>query len=107
MNRGTDEPVQSLFDRLYEKAKRIEVDGETLWRVEGDVLLDEDQLRRYARQQEALREMRFTMREAGRPVVISAELVGITEDDKILRWAPGLALSYAVLRRTFTIGGEA
>lgn len=107
MNRGTDEPLQSLFDRLYAKAKRIEVDGETLWRVEGDVLLDEDQLRRYARQQDALREMRFTMREAGRPVVVSAELVGMTEDDKILRWAPGLALTYAVLRRTFTIGGEA
>ncbi|BBA33614.1 uncharacterized protein sS8_1657 [Methylocaldum marinum] len=106
MNRGTDEPVQSLFDRLYEKAKRIEVDGETLWRVEGDVLLDEDQLRRYARQQEALREMRFTMREAGMPAMVSAELVGMTEDDKILRWAPGLMLTYAVLRRTFTIGGE-
>lgn len=50
MNGGKGGQADSLFDRLYQRAKRIDVDGETYWRVEGDTLLDEDQLRLYAQQ---------------------------------------------------------
>jgi hypothetical protein len=106
MNDGTDGP-QSLFETLYQKAKRIEVDGQTYWRVEGDTLLDEDQLRLYARQREALRAAQVAMVQAGLPLVATAELVGLTESDNIVRRAPNVELTYAVLRKTFTIGGDA
>ena len=98
--------TELLFDRLYHKAKRIEVDGETYWRVEGDTLLDEEQLRLYAQHQEARRIALAALREAGRPLVASADLVGMTQGNKIVRWAPGVELSYCVLRQTFTRGGE-
>ena len=98
--------TELLFDRLYHKAKRIEVDGETYWRVEGDTLLDEEQLRLYAQHQEARRIALAALREAGRPLVASADLVGMTQGNKIVRWAPGVELSYCVLRQTFTSGGE-
>lgn len=100
-----EEGSKSLFDRLYRFAKRIEVDGETYWRVEGDTLLDEDQLDLYARRREALQKARAAAREAGMPLVAAAELVGMTEGGKILRWAPGVRLTYAVLRHTFAVGG--
>jgi hypothetical protein len=98
--------TELLFDRLYHKAKRIEVDGETYWRVEGDTLLDEEQLRLYAQHQEARRIALAALREAGQPLVASADLVGMTQGNKIVRWAPGVELSYCVLRQTFTSGGE-
>jgi hypothetical protein len=98
--------AESLFDRLYNKGKRIKVDGETYWRVEGDTLLDEDQLRLYAQQQEARRVAFAAMQESGQPLVATAELVGMTQGNKIVRWAPGVELSYCVLRQTFTTGGQ-
>ena len=103
-----------LFQRLHEKAKRVEVDGNTYWLVDGDTLLDEDQLRFYAQQQEALQKARAAARaaqQAGLPLVgitePSAELVGIAQGNRIVRWAPGLDLAYCVLKPTFTVGQEA
>jgi hypothetical protein len=107
MNGGKGGQADSLFDRLYQRAKRIDVDGETYWRVEGDTLLDEDQLRLYAQQREALQAAKVAMQEAGLPLVATAELVGMTEGNRIVRWAPGMELSYSVLRHTFAIGGHA
>ena len=97
----------SLFERLQASSKRIEVDGKTYWRVEGDTLLDEDQLRLYAQQREALQAARVASRQAGMPLVAITELAGTTEGGRIVRWAPGLELTYAVLRQTFAIGGKA
>ena|ERR1700730_10251086 len=79
MNGGTGGQAQSFFERLCERAKRIEVDGETYRRVEGDTLLEEDQLRLYAHQREALQVAQAAMAEAGLPLVATAELVGMTE----------------------------
>ncbi|MCE9658962.1 MAG: hypothetical protein K8R60_10410 [Burkholderiales bacterium] len=101
------ETAASLFERLRAGSKRIVVDGETFWRVEGDSLLDEEQLRRYAQGLEALRQARAEAREAGAPLVAMTDLSAGAEGGKIIRWAPGLELSYAVLRSTFEIGGEA
>jgi hypothetical protein len=106
MGDGRNSGAGSLFERLQASSKRIEVDGETYWRVEGDTLLDEDQLRLYARQREALQTARAASRQAGLPLVATTELVGMTEGGKIVRWAPGLELTYAVLRQTFAIGGK-
>jgi hypothetical protein len=96
--------AEALFDTLRNKSKQVRIDGETFWRVEGDLLLDEDQLRLYAQQREALSRAQAAMQDAGLPLV--AQLVGMTEGGKIVRWAPGVQLSYAVLRQTFTIGGD-
>ncbi len=101
------EATQSLFERLRAGAKQIVVDGVTFWRVEGDSLLDEEQLRQYAQSVEALQRARAEAREAGMPLVAMTELAAGTEGGRIIRWAPGLELSYAVLRKTFKVGGEA
>jgi hypothetical protein len=107
MSGGVGGHGESLFDRLHHMAKRIDVDGETYWRVEGDTLLDEDQLRLYAQQREALRAAQVALQDAGLPLVATAELVGMTVGDRIVRWAPSVELSYCVLGKTFTIGGDA
>jgi len=99
--------MQSLFERLRDHAKRIVVDGETFWRVEGDSLLDEAQLRRYAEGVEATQRARAEARRAGTPLVAMTELSAGADNGKIIRWAPGFELSYAVLRKTFEKGGEA
>jgi hypothetical protein len=101
-------PDFTLFQKLYERSKRVVDEGITYWVVEGDILLDEDQLRLYAQQQEALQQVRATAQQAGLPLVgitePSTELVGITQNRRIVRWAPGLDLCYCVLRKTFVVG---
>lgn len=104
----------SLFSRLYHKATRVQIDGITHWLVEGDTLLDEERLRQYAQQQEALKLAQAAARaaqQAGLPLLgmtsPGPELVGISENNRILRWAPGLELTYCVLRGTFVVGGDA
>jgi hypothetical protein len=103
-----------LFDTLYERSKRVDVDGTVYWLVEGDTLLDEDQLRSYAQQREALQQARAaaqTAQQAGLALVgitePSAELVGISQNNRTVRWAPEVELSYCVLRQTFVVGGSA
>lgn len=78
--------------------------------MEGDYLLDVDQLFIYTQQQAALREAaRLGEDAAGTAeaalsdsfVGARSELVGILQGSKIVRWAPGTALTYCVLRKTF------
>jgi hypothetical protein len=90
----------SLFDEMKATRKTFNVDGETLYVLEGDVLLDETQLEIYALQQEALNQARAL----GLPVGTesSRELLGILVNGRIVRWPAGKVLSYAVLRQTFS-----
>jgi hypothetical protein len=104
----------SLYDRLRDKSKQIVVDGVNYWRVEGDLLMDDDQLLVYAEQQEALQKAHdaaMAVQHVGMGLVgitqPSAELIGITQNNRIVRWAPGVDLTYCVRRDTFTIGGQA
>jgi hypothetical protein len=104
----------TLFQRLYKGAKRVVVDRVTYWMVEGDTLLDEDQLRFYAQQQEALQKARAAVQASQQtdlPLVgmiePSTELVGVVQNNRLVRWLPGLELSYCILRETFVSGGEA
>jgi hypothetical protein len=93
--------------RLQRAGRRKEVDGETFWVVEGDLLLDDDQLAVYADQQDAVAEI--VRMKADRPGLQGTglirpqpvALVGILQAGKMVRWKPGLALSYCVLRSTF------
>jgi len=90
--------------------KRVKIDDEDLYIIEGDTLFDIDQLRAYAVQKEALnraREFAGLADEAGlgRSVLLDdleGALVGITQGRRIVRWRPGLVLTYCVLKRTFT-----
>jgi hypothetical protein len=100
MDEAAAPQAEKLFDRLHNYAKRIEVDGETFWRVEGDVLLDKRELRTYAQEREALEAARAAKKDL--PLVVN-----VTQDGRIVRWAPGVELSYAVLRKTFAIGDDA
>jgi hypothetical protein len=100
---GSRDPGQSLFERLRAGSKRVEIDGQTYWRVEGDVLLDEDQLLLYAQQREAVQEAQAAAADAGLPLVAMAD----PASGRIVRWAPGVVLTYTVLRKTFVAGGDA
>jgi len=108
---STDSP---LFQKLHQSSKRVSIDGVTYWVVEGDTLLDEDQLLLYAQQQEALRNARAAAAAAQRaelPLVgiteRSTDLVGTVENSRVVRWSAELDISYCVLRQTFVEGGEA
>jgi hypothetical protein len=78
--------------------KRVNVDGEELYRVEGDMLLDRDQLSFYVLQKSLDTSSSLSLPQAG--------LVGISEGGTLVRWKPGLVLAYTVLRNTFVLGGE-
>src|SRR5687767_9857739 len=106
MNGTTDGDGSALFEKLKQKSTPIEIDGQLYWRVEGDLLLDEDELLLYAQQRHALQVAQAAMQAADLPLVATAELIGMTEGGKIVRWAPGTELTWTALRQTFTIGGE-
>ena len=104
---------QSMLDRLKSSLKKVVIkdDGveEEFYRVEGDMLLDEDQLEIYALQREALEKERALRKErtdlgAGdlAPQEGRSSLVAVTSNGKIVRWKPGMVLSYCVLRNTFS-----
>lgn len=88
--------------------KEVEIDGETFYVAEGDLLLDADELEIYLRQQEALaREKALKLERAalGAADIVQEEparLVGVTENGKLVRWEPGTVLSYCVLKNTFS-----
>jgi Matrixin len=99
----------SLFEKLKADRVPVIIDDQEFYRVEGDILLDEDQLQIYARQLEAARQMREMARRAseegfslvGITEPPSPELTGISQGGKTVRWKPGLVLSYRVVRETF------
>jgi matrixin len=100
----------AFFQRLKAKPKKVEVDETEYYILEGDTLLTEDQLLFYAQQQEAIAQARAAQRAAeGEGIRLigtlhspSSELIGIVEQGKLVRWRPGLTLTYCVLKRTFS-----
>lgn len=97
--------IDAKLEELRDALPQVEVDNETLYVAEGDLLLDDDELERHAQRQAALEELnRLRLGETGGVGIVpgpSPALVGITEDGKIVRWAPDTVLTYAVLRQTF------
>lgn len=102
-----------LLSNLKSSLKKITInDGdvtEEFYRVEGDLLLDEDQLEVYAMQREALERERAMQRERAAlgagdmaPQEGRSLLVAVTANGKLVRWKPGLVLTYCVLKNTFT-----
>ena len=92
--------------------KRVEIDGEPFWVAEGDLLLDQDQLDEYARQQEMLARQRELRQEATAlgmapaPETMRAELVAVVSEGRLVRWRDGKTLAYCVLRNTFASASE-
>lgn len=103
---STSGGMPPLIERLRASARSVEIDGVKLWRVEGDLLLDAQQLERYAQERESIEAARAEARRAGRPLVATAEIDSLHEGGRIVRWAPGLELTYSVLRQSFVAGGE-
>jgi len=96
--------VDAKLSEIKKRSKNIELDGETLFVVEGDLLLDDLQLEEYAVRQLRVEEMNKIREEGGGVGLVprpSAALVGITEGGKIVRWSSGTVLSYCVLKNTF------
>jgi hypothetical protein len=100
----TKQDAAAIRKRL--KPKQVEIDGETYWIAEGDLLLDGDQLEEYARQQENLERQRALQEEATAFGMAPAptdrtELVAVAVAGKLVRWKDGKVLSYCILRNTF------
>jgi hypothetical protein len=87
------------------------IDDELFTVVEGDLCLDEDELQLWqeAQQaQQALREATRLVESTGfgeAPILPTgaeqSQLVGMVQDGKYVRWAPGTVLTYCVLKNTF------
>ncbi|MGH8907663.1 MAG: hypothetical protein ACRD0K_14350 [Egibacteraceae bacterium] len=94
------------MDRL----SKVEIDGQQYYVAEGDTLLDEDQFMVYAFNREKAEEARqagLTAEAAGLGTVSLAQpqqaaLLGILQGGQLVRWMPGVVLSYRVVRNTFT-----
>jgi hypothetical protein len=82
-------------------ARRTTVDGQVLYVLEGDLLYDEDEFALHQLQNSAGKLARMTG--AVPPSILNREdgLVVVTASQKIVRWAPGSVLSYAVLKKSF------
>ena len=101
---------ESQKETIKAGLKHVAIDGETLYRVEGDMLLDEEQLESYVQQREAARlareaDARAAEGEFGLVGITDATgstgLVGVAQHGKLVRWKPGLVLSYRVVRESF------
>ncbi|KAJ3054245.1 hypothetical protein HK102_011552, partial [Quaeritorhiza haematococci] len=97
----------ATYELLRDKLHRARVDGRTLYVAEGDLLLDDDQLLFYAAEREMTRREHEDRRAARIGLVESPPrahvgLVGLVEDGKLVRWKPGLTLTYCVLKKQFS-----
>src|SRR5687768_15305236 len=86
------------FQKLSERARRFEVSGRKFFLLEGDLLFDEVQLAEHA-----------LRKDAGADVALAelptrdgpAKLLAISRNGRIVRWRPGMVLSYFVARESF------
>ena len=77
------ETVEQLKNRL----RKVKIGDRTYRLAEGDLLLEEHQLANYVPANDP----------PAMPVATQKELVGIIENGQIVRWRPGVVLSYCIL----------
>jgi hypothetical protein len=88
-----------LFADLVASAKRVELDETTFFVVEGDLLLDMEELALYAlRRESPARAAEFGEQDLGEG---RKGLVAMVEDGLKVRWPDGAVLTYCVERETF------
>src|ERR1041384_3065768 len=96
-----------LYALLKAKLNKIEVEGETLYVVEGDTLLDDAQLKIYAEVREKENAARAAAKDADAKgfgttkLEVSHGLVAMTKDGQVIRWRPGTVLTYRVVQSSF------
>jgi hypothetical protein len=90
-----------LLQKIRSDGKSVVIDNEKFYVLEGDLLLDEDQVGIYALQRETLDRARNLGLASVVEQPLSEALVGITRGGKIVRWKQGLVLTYCVLKGTF------
>lgn len=96
-----------IYETSTQGRKCVVVDEERYWVVEGDTLLDRDALALYALAQQRAASFLSVADAAGFGLAafaspLNSALVGITQNGKIVRWQPGLTLTYRLARNTFT-----
>jgi hypothetical protein len=91
--------ASDFFKKAKERACRVELGTTEYYVLEGDLVLDEVQLARYALQRD---------QGGSDPTVAEGEadngkarLLGISRDGKMVRWKPGLALTFYVAKESF------
>ncbi len=95
---NTNAAPEPMFEKLKRGLKTVTIDGETFYIAEGDLLIDEGQLPRYAVQRAAARSAPPVAEE---DIEGRTKLLAVSENGKIVRWQPGMVLSYCVLKSTF------
>jgi hypothetical protein len=98
-------------DGAEDQGRKVLIDGEVFYVDEADLTHDFDEHELYKQQQAAQQALREAARLAeqagfGEASIIgsglqTSRLVGMVQDGKLVRWAPGTVLRYCVLQQTF------
>jgi hypothetical protein len=92
--------MQIDIEKLRSQLLSVTVDGTLYYVAEGDLLISREEFEAYAEQR------LLGSAGAAAPLDVSSgestvRLIAVGEDGKVVRWAPGVVLSYHVRRETF------
>jgi hypothetical protein len=88
-----------FFRRAKERAHRVKLGSAEFYVLEGDLVLDEVQLAHYAQQQDkGETDPTVAEHEVGDG---KARLLGVSRDGKMVRWKPGLVLTFYIAKESF------
>ncbi|MEO8076114.1 MAG: hypothetical protein ABI818_07280, partial [Acidobacteriota bacterium] len=95
---GKQAATSAFFLRAKERARRVRIGSREFYVLEGDLVLDEQQLAEYAVRKESGADLPVVETEAAGK---TSKLLGISHGGKLLRWRPGKVLSFYVAKETF------
>ena len=108
---AAEEPASGEGTASGLRRQKVLIDGEVYHVVEADLVKDDDEVGLYEEQRAAQRAMYEALEVAGQAGSGEAtirdfgsqtsSLVGIVQDGKLVRWPPGMIISYCVLEHTF------
>lgn len=87
-------------EKLKQELRKVNIDGETFFVAEGDLLIPEQDFPKYAKERLSKDPPPASINVGSGPK--TAKLVGIGVNGKLLRWAPGVVLSFYIRKETFT-----
>lgn len=90
-----DPVIARKVDELKARLPKVEIDGVQFYVAEGDLLIEEGRLADYVPHAANVEPPNVPAGPGGEG------LVGMLEDGKLVRWAPGQVLTYCVQRATF------